>query len=195
MSGNVWLLVPVALVLALVAGRMLFRVVVFAAVVAAVVFGARAVALTTVHCHAAGSAPWAVPDNRPGCTPGRTEKLTRARACDPGREGAVTVATKREVARRYGLDYASLNGDRGEWDHSEPDFNGGRETAGNVWFEFGHRPNPKDYLESYVRRRVCVTRDMSPRTARRIFTSRWTHAYAFFYDRGMLPANAPRPPR
>jgi hypothetical protein len=117
-----------------------------------------------------GHAPFTAPDN--ACTPGSTAHLTVAQACVTKPRPSVPAAVRREVLRRYGV--LNWDGSRGEIDHRQPFWSGGRTNVSNLWLESGPPTgNPKDALENYTRRRVCVARTMRLSTVHRIFSTDW----------------------
>src|SRR4051812_13940791 len=118
-------------------------------------------------CHTTGHAPFTAPSN--ACTPGSFVRLSRAEVCQSKDRPTLRAAVRRRVLADYGV--PGWTGANGELDHRIPFFLGGLATASNLWPETGTIPNPKDRLEAYVRRRVCLRRPhpMTVRTARLIF--------------------------
>lgn len=133
----------------------------------------------TAVCHVAGHGLMAAPDNSLDCTPGDWTALTRAEVCDSKPRPYLRVAVRRDILARYGV--PGWTGADGELDHRVPFFLGGATDRENLWPEAGSIPNLKDRLESYTYRRVCVRRDMRPRTARRLFLADWRHAYRAYH--------------
>lgn len=148
----------------------------FAAVALALVAIGAALAL------ALGAAPpprpaW-LPD--PRLTPGDTVALPVGAICDRGYAGRarhVTEATKREVFRRYGLDWADRA--RYEVDHLIPLACGGANTLANLWPQPWGGPlgaRQKDRLEVRLRSRLC-SGSIDLAAAHAAFRGDWSRAY------------------
>jgi hypothetical protein len=131
------------------------------------------IAVAAVACALAGSGNFTVPDDH--CTPGATARLARTQACQHRDRPTLPAADRRWILSAYGV--PGWTGRDGELDHRIPFFLGGRTDRLNIWPERGSIPNPKDRLESYVWRRVCVRRTMRPSTARALFRRDWRIAY------------------
>jgi hypothetical protein len=129
--------------------------------------------LVTAACHVAGTAPFLRPDG--DCTPGAYERLTMAQACVHKPRPSLPAVERRFILGRYGV--PKFAGDDGELDHRIPFSLGGTTDRANIWPEAGRRPNPKDKLETFVWRRVCVEGTMRLGTARVIFRGDWVAAY------------------
>jgi len=115
------------------------------------------------------------------CTPGAYEHLSVAAACTPKDRPSLPAAERRKILRRYGL--VSWSGAMGELDHRQPFWSGGYTNAVNVWPQAGPPTgNPKDKLENYIRRRVCLRQPypMTLRTAHAIFAGDWRASF-FYY--------------
>jgi hypothetical protein len=124
-------------------------------------------------CTIAGSGAFTAPDDQ--CTPGASTHLSRAQTCHTRDRPTLRAAERRRILAAYGV--PDWTGRDGELDHRIPFFLGGTTDHRNIWPERGAIPNPKDRLESYVWRRVCVRRTMRPTTARRLFRRDWRVAY------------------
>jgi hypothetical protein len=120
-----------------------------------------------------GSGDFTAPRTSDNCTPGSyTEQL----ACEPRKRPSLPAADRREILRRYGL--TTWSGADGEFDHRVPFFLGGNTDRTNIWPERGPvGDNPKDKLENYLYRRICVKHSMTIRNGRRIFLTDWRPWY------------------
>jgi hypothetical protein len=140
-------------------------------------------------CHTVGHAPFTAPDNALACTPGSTVHLTWQQACTPTDRSTTPVAVRRKVLAEYGV--PNWTGADGEIDHRVPWFLSHDSSAGNLWPERGPATNnPKDALEGYVWRRVCVKRTMRVRTARREFLGDWRAYYRWYVKRHEIKPQA-----
>jgi hypothetical protein len=128
-------------------------------------------------CAIAGAGTFTAPDNH--CTPGASAHLTRAQACHTRDRPTLPAAERRRILTDYGV--PGWTGRDGELDHRIPFFLGGTTDHRNIWPERGRIPNPKDRLESYIWRRVCVRHTMRPRTARRLFRQDWRTTYRRYF--------------
>lgn len=124
--------------------------------------------LIATACHVHGTPPFTVPDRV--CTPG-APALTRTAACTPTARGNTPIAVRRAVLGEY--DVPTWNGRDGEIDHLVPWFLTHDSSENNLWPQRGSIPNPKDRLEDYVYRRICVKHTMRTRTAAAMFRSDW----------------------
>lgn len=120
-----------------------------------------------------GSGLFTAPLNQ--CTPGAYVHLSTAQVCTSKDRPSLPAAERRKILARYRL--TTWTGAQGELDHRVPFFLGGTTDARNLWPEAGPIPNPKDRLEDFVRRRICVLHTLSVRTARRQFLTNWTVWY------------------
>lgn len=131
--------------------------------------------LATAVCHIGGQAPFLKPDDQ--CTPGAYDSLSRAQACVHKTRSPLSPQDRRWILLSYSV--PEWSGRNGELDHRVPFFLGGTTDRRNIWPEVGRIPNPKDVLEFYVYRRVCLASPypMRVRTARAIFTADWVSAF------------------
>ncbi len=143
-------------------------------------------------CHARGSGVASRPD--PGCTPGLvnpavTQATIRRTICVSGWTAQVRppswVTAPEKLASMYAY---GLTGSRSryEYDHFIPlELGGAVNAAGNLWPEFdtpgtrGFYRNPKDRLESALKRRVC-SGAMTLAAARSAIVTNWVNAYSRF---------------
>jgi hypothetical protein len=109
------------------------------------------------------------------CTPGHIDPIPLTQACQHRTRPRLPATERRRILAAYGL--KTWTGADGELDHRQPFWLGGTTDHLNVWPEPGSIPNPKDRLEDYVYRRVCVTRSMRLSTARSLFRGDWVAAY------------------
>jgi hypothetical protein len=135
---------------------------------------ALAIPAAGARCHIGGSGNFVRPDDK--CTPGSFDALSRGQACVHKTRPRLSYAAKLAIVRAYG--FTRWSGRDGEIDHLVPFFLGGRTDASNLWPETGGLPNTKDDLEFKVYDLVCKTGTMTVNTARGIFLSDWTTAYA-----------------
>jgi hypothetical protein len=133
--------------------------------------------LAAAVCHIGGQAPFLRPDRE--CTPGAFDPLSRPQVCKHKKRPSLPAADRRFILASYGL--PDFSGRDGELDHRVPFSLGGATDRANIWPEPGPRPNPKDKLEDYVWRRVCVKRTMRLSTARAIFEDDWVIAYRRYH--------------
>lgn len=129
-------------------------------------------------CHAIGSGLRLRPD--PHCTPGAlnprvTQATIATTICRAGWTATVrppesiTEAEKRASMASYG-DRQPLS--HYEYDHFVPlELGGATNDARNLWPEPGSTPNPKDAVESALRRQVCAGRITLARAQREIVTN------------------------
>ena len=96
-------------------------------------------------------------------TPGVIRPLSTAVVCGTawGHDRRhVTEAMKREVARRYGIDRASVKasgkGPCCEWDHLIPRELGGADDVNNIWPQPWADAHRKDREENRLHRAVCA---------------------------------------
>jgi hypothetical protein len=140
-------------------------------------------------CHAIGGGLYARPD--PRCTPGAvspavTQASLRSTICHAGWTAtvrppeAITEPEKLASMASYGLRGAAS---RYEYDHDVPlELGGAVNDARNLWPEpdyavrSGFYLNPKDQLESRLKRRVCDG-SMSLAQAQRTIAADWVTAY------------------
>jgi hypothetical protein len=102
------------------------------------------------------------------CTPGAYDRV----ACITRDRPSLPAADRRAILKRYRL--TKWSGADGELDHRVPFFLGGKTNKRNIWPERGLASNnPKDKLEYYIYRRVCVKHNMTIRNGRRIFLTDW----------------------
>lgn len=124
-----------------------------------------------------GKPPFQAPIH--ACTPGHWTRLTTSQACAAKDRPNLPAADRRSILTRYGL--TTWTGAQGELDHLQPFWAGGTTDALNVWPERGPATNnPKDRLENYLRRRVCVLHTMSLATVHRIFATNWVAWYRWY---------------
>lgn len=151
-----------------------------------------ALILTTV-CTVMGSPPMTAPNNSLGCTPGSYQSISTESACTSRNRPSTPAAVRRDVLARYRV--PNWSGQNGEIDHRVPFWAGGNTNVRNLWPEEGlSKNNPKDLLENYTRRRVCVLHTMRLRTARRIFLADWRSAYKFYHLGRVQVSNQRRVP-
>ena len=116
-------------------------------------------------CHAGTLNGQPLPDT--ACTPGEisavvTQASIGSTICKSGWTAtvrptvAVTDAIKTKSAQAYGLS----SSERGELDHDIPlelgGYPGTAADVGNLWFEVGAIPNPKDTIENTLNHATCA---------------------------------------
>jgi hypothetical protein len=162
-----------------VSGQSIMRTATLAILAAAALTLATA---TPAHAHPAclmGSGQYTAPITV--CTPGAYVHLSTAAVCATKDRPSLPAVERRKILARYGL--TTWTGRDGELDHLQPLFLGGTTDARNIWPEAQRPGNPKDRLENYVRRRVCLRKPypMSVRTARREFLTDWRPWYRRYF--------------
>ena len=138
----------------------------------------------TARCHVRGHGVFVLPDAR--CTPGAVDARVRedniySTICRRGYTRTVRPPSE-ETGREKRMSMTAY-GDAGEpsayeYDHLIPlSLGGAPNDARNLWPEPGASPNPKDRLESRLRRAVC--RGSLPLgSAQRQIAENWVRAYA-----------------
>jgi len=130
-------------------------------------------------CHAIGSGIYSRPD--PHCTPGAlnpqvTQATIGRTICKSG--WTATVRPPESTTEREKRASMAAYGDRRplsyyEYDHFVPlELGGATNDARNLWPEPGASPNPKDKVESALRRKVC-DRQMTLAQAQRAIVTNW----------------------
>lgn len=151
-------------------------------------------------CRAIGSGVYSRPD--PRCTPGALNPAVRQASIEQTicRSGWTRTVRPREAIteqeKRLSL---AAYGDRGaisgyEYDHFVPlELGGATNDRRNLWPEPGATPNPKDAVEDYLNRQVCL-RKMTLANARRAIAANWVAVYQRLHRPSSPKPSAPPAP-